>query len=187
MLTAYIDESQHVTGVGVYVVAAVVILDDEAQQIRDQVRSATPRGRRFHWRTEERRERDNMLNILAALPPQSVRAYAAQPCPSDKTERARRKCIESLLLDIHGSDVRALVLESRQERNDKRDREVLAHFARIGLVAGEVTYRHERPQAEPLLWAADAVAGVVSASRIGRGEHYWESIRGTVALGEVSP
>jgi hypothetical protein len=45
--------------------------------------------------------------------------------------------------------------------NDRRDRQVLAAIGHHGL-PHPVRYTHTRPDAEPLLWLADALAGIVA-------------------------
>jgi hypothetical protein len=51
------------------------------------------------------------------------------------------------------------VLESRQDHNDARDRQVIG--SRRPVADASLDYRHEGPRQEPLLWLADALAGAV--------------------------
>lgn len=160
--TAYVDESLHRTDGGVYVVAAAVVVDRLHDPVRDALSRVTPRGRRFHWRTEQDAERRAMLALLAELPAGSLRAYVAAPCPPRRAERCRRKCLEQLLVDDPAT--RSLVIESREPHNDAKDRSFIAAMIRAGACPAGLEYRHSRPHDEPLLWLADAVAGIVSAA-----------------------
>ena len=72
-----------------------------------------------------------------------------------------------------------VVIESRQERNDRKDRQVLAALAAMDFDA-DFRYTHELPQNEPLLWVADALAGAVSADLAGRDREYAARLAGVV-------
>lgn len=54
-----------------------------------------------------------------------------------------------------------MVIESRQERNDRKDRREILRAQEGGVAARELIYRHGRPKAEPLLWLPGAIAGTV--------------------------
>jgi hypothetical protein len=58
-------------------------------------------------------------------------------------------------------DANHLILESRQERNNQRDRRRIMAAQRAGKASVELTYRFGLPSSEPLLWLADAVASAV--------------------------
>ena len=95
---AFVDESIRPGPGGLYVIAAVTIIDDIARA-RSAAEKVPPKRRRFHWKNEERTQRLEMLEILRELRC-GLWTYEAQPCPTSKQERARAKCIERLLWDL---------------------------------------------------------------------------------------
>lgn len=91
----------------------------------------------------------------------------AAPIDPRRQERARRKCLERLLWELTELGTRDVLLESRQERRDVHDRKAIAAAQQRGAIPADLRYSFGRPDQEPLLWLADAVAGVVSAARAG--------------------
>lgn len=87
----------------------------------------------------------------------------ATPSPR-KSEQARVRCLWNLLSHLRGRDVRTVVLESRQEHNDRKDRRGILAAQRAGVATPGLVYRHGRPKEEPLLWLPDAVLGAVGMS-----------------------
>lgn len=89
------------------------------------------------------------------------------PVPRRRQERARAVCLTVLVPELHGFGVEQLFLETRTAELNRRD---VATFqgARFALPRGS-SFRvdHLPGSAEPLLWVADIVAGVVGASRRG--------------------
>ncbi len=162
-MIAFVDESFRSSPTGLYLVAAAVVVDDQADALRARVRSVIPpKQRRFHWHDESDRLRFRMLQEIARLD-LVVLAHACRPATPVKQERARALCLQSMLWELHERKVGELVLESRQERNNVRDRATIAQTQRAGGAASDLRYRHAVPLTEPLLWVADAIAGTVSA------------------------
>ncbi len=53
---------------GLYVLAGVVVRPEQAEQVRDVLRSKLRHQRRpFHWRQEERTDRESMAKRVGAL------------------------------------------------------------------------------------------------------------------------
>jgi hypothetical protein len=68
---------------------------------------------------------------------------------------------------LHGLDVTELVMEARERELNRRDVRTVAG-ARYALPAGaDFRIDHEFAANEPLLWAADVVAGAVRSHRLG--------------------
>jgi len=185
-VSAYVDESCRERPPGVFVLAAVVVPPVRAPHIRQQLRRhLRPGAARFHWH-DEGSERRTFLEELVGLGLPSLVAVAA-PIDSRRQERARRKCLERLLWELTELGTREVLLESRQERRDVHDRKAIAAAQQRRSVPADLRYSFGQPDQEPLLWLADAVAGVVSAARAGLppdGVHLQDL---TAVLGPVLP
>jgi hypothetical protein len=161
-MTAYVDESLRLTGAGLYLVTAAVVINDQAEQARHRLRKVlTGRQDRFHWNDAGERQRGRMLETIVAIGP-VVMAYACSPLPT-RQDRARGLCVRSLVWDLQELDVRHVTFESRQDRNDRKDADTIERARRARAASPELTYAFSRPRAEPLLWVADALAGAISA------------------------
>jgi hypothetical protein len=92
------------------------------------------------------------------------------PVPRRRQERARAVCLRGLVVELHGYGVDHLVMESRAGTLNTRDVQTVAG-ARYDLPKG-ASFRidHRRGPDEPLLWAADVVAGAVRAGQNGRSD-----------------
>ena len=166
-MLVFVDESGRTEAGGIYVVAAVAIRVASIDRLRTRIRAVPPSPRRIHWRHEAPNERVAVLELLATeADVAALWSFETCPCPVVRQERARRKSLELLALAIHGLGGGELVIESRQERNDRKDRQLFASVERSGLV-DRVFHQHQRPAAEPGLWLADCLAGAVSGSLAG--------------------
>ena len=83
--------------------------------------------------------------------------------------------------DLRELDVDELVIESRDERNDRKDRRLIIAAQKACTAPPGLTYRFSRPQAEPGLWLPDAIAGAVSAS-LANDAPYLDLLGGTVEV-----
>jgi hypothetical protein len=160
---AYVDESIR-TDDGVYVLAAVALDAADGASVRDAVRALEPRpGRRFHWRDKESFERTEAAALLAELPIVPIVAIGA-PVDPRRQERARRQCLAALLFELAVAGVTEVWLETRNPVADRRDLDVIGGFRVRGVIPTALRIGHARPAKEPLLWAADMVAGAISAA-----------------------
>ena len=82
----------------------------------------------------------------------------AAPMNIHKQERARRKCLESLLPVLERDGVDRLVMESRNELADRRDVE-LASALRSRRLVSMLRIEHARGELDPRLWYPDLVLG----------------------------
>lgn len=57
-----------------------------------------------------------------------------------------------------------LVIKSRQEHNDRKDRREILGAQRAGVAEPDLVYRHGQPKLEPPLWLPDAIAGAIGMS-----------------------
>jgi hypothetical protein len=186
-MIAYVDESMRGSAGGLYLVAAAVIVDAELDFARRQALGVLlPRQHRFHWRNESEPQRDLMLKAIASLEYRAL-VYACHPAPR-RQERARALCLEKMLWDFRDEGVDMVVFESREAHNDKKDAKNIAHAQRAGRAPDDFRYSFMRPQGEPLLWIADAIAGASSAHVAGEELHYLAGLPvGTIRITEFAP
>jgi hypothetical protein len=162
-LMAYVDESaRHRWGdTCVYALAAVLVDEGVAARCRTELEQLrVGRARVLHWRNERPDRRKMIAATLAGLPVAgvvAVRFYAYE----GRTERARRQCLDVLLRELERRGVQRVLVESRRAPQDKRDRDLLTGLRRIG-VARTLTVSWGPSTSDPILWAADCVAGAVT-------------------------
>jgi hypothetical protein len=118
---AFVDES-YARLTSHYLMAAV--LDESASQtVADLARGLRRRASgEFHWRHEFEPSRRTMLDLIALVSDAQV-VVVSKPVSARRQERARARCTESLLAQLHvlSPPVRAVVFESRGHVLDQRD------------------------------------------------------------------
>src|SRR6266581_272336 len=154
--TAYVDESLRVRE-GLYVLAAVIVADADADRHRQALRALLYRGQlRLHWRDEGSRRRGDLIAAICGLHHTGAVVIAAGMAPG-RQERARRKCIERLLLELASRGIAEVTFERQQSLP-------AALHASWQPAAGE-----------PLLWLPDIAAGAASLAETGD-ETYWKEL-----------
>lgn len=163
------DESfLEAAGCGFYVLAAAVFDPSAEQHARTEMLRL--RGTRaiskLHWNEMDIRQRHAAARTVGMLDSMSV-VTVGTPVPAKRQERARAKCLERMVTELHGWGVELLLIEARTAQLDDRDlRTVIG--ARYNLPKGaRFRTEHRTGTAEPLFWAADIVAGAVRAERMG--------------------
>lgn len=76
-------------------------------------------------------------------------------------ENARSRCVRRLLADLAAWGVDELVIESRHGHGDRRDRITVMSALNSRTAPPNLAYSWAEPGAEPVLWMADAIAGMV--------------------------
>ncbi|MBT1608794.1 hypothetical protein [Curtobacterium poinsettiae] len=135
------DESEPGDGrdPGAYILGAVTVADRDAERFRDSLCAIKPRSaRKLHWSESDARHRTGIVGMLCDHPFEAIGVVSV-------TDRS--------------------VLESRGP-SDRNDRAHLDALRSRKLVHGLV-FEHLPGGREPLLWAADAVCGVVALARRG--------------------
>ncbi|MCS6579278.1 hypothetical protein [Curtobacterium poinsettiae] len=135
------DESEPGDGrdPGAYILGAVTVADRDAERFRDSLCAIKPRSaRKLHWSESDARHRTGIVGMLCDHPFEAIGVVSV-------TDRS--------------------VLESRGP-SDRNDRAHLDALRSRKLVHGLV-FEHLPGGREPLLWAADAVCGVVALARLG--------------------
>jgi hypothetical protein len=160
-MQAFLDESVRSGDPGLYVLAAVVVPRDRADDIRHQLRASLPgRRSRAHWREYDEPRRRKFVEDLMGFHLTSVVAVAS-PVDPRRQERARRHCLKRLLWELDQAGILDVVLESRRDQ-DLADQKHILHCQADGHVSATLVYGFAQPLTEPLLWLPDAVAGAVS-------------------------
>jgi hypothetical protein len=163
---AWVDESMRLrTGEpGTYILAAVVADPTVCEPTRDALRALLLKGqRRLHWRDEDLPRRQKMINCVADAGVCAI-AVTESPVQRTKQERARRVCMERLLHELHGMEVERVHFEARNPSLNQRDAAMAAAMRSNGTISERLWVGHQQPLDEPLLWAADTVAGAVASA-----------------------
>ncbi|RIQ18867.1 hypothetical protein [Jiangella rhizosphaerae] len=145
-LHAFVDESKRRD----YIVAAAVITSGEVSAARRAMRALLlPKQPRIHFRDEKDHRKQQIVTVALDVSV-DVRIYV---CRSRRS--ARENCLSAMVPDLVDVGVDRLVLE-RDTSTEKLDRRVLYEATRKA--GTEMTYQHDLPHQEPLLWAPDAIA-----------------------------
>jgi hypothetical protein len=172
--TAYVDESSRVRA-GLYVLAAVIVADEQADRHREVLMALLHRSqRRLHWRDESSKRRALLVSAVCQLPHTGA-VVIATGVPPRRQERARRKCIERLLTELAGRRIAAVVFERRHAELDARDRAMVAALRRQRTVPPWLRVSWVAAVGEPLLWLPDIAAGAASLAAAGDAT-YWEEL-----------
>jgi hypothetical protein len=181
-MPAYVDESARLSGaVTCYVMAAVLVGAERAEELRGVLRARLRRGqRRMHWHAEHAGARTALAALVHRLDAPAV-VVATRGVSDRTTERARRRCLVRLLWELDQRGAGDVVFESRQHR-DADDRRVISAVVHAGHVTSDLGYAFAVPTDEPLLWIADVVAGAAGLA-IGDGDaRYLDALGDRVAV-----
>ncbi|MFC3761831.1 DUF3800 domain-containing protein [Tenggerimyces flavus] len=183
MWRAYVDESESNQRLdpGTYIFAATLVEDAHADEVREAMDALRPPGRRkLHWYDLSGRNRLAVIKTIVELPALHV-AVVRSVLPPERPDRRRRKCLNRLTHELENRRVTHIIAEAREPKNDLRERDYLNRLRVTGVVDEELRLVHQRGQLEPLLWAADAIAGAVVAARIDEPK-YLELLAGLVDI-----
>lgn len=173
--TAFVDESfrRCADGRGLFLLTAVAVPDDGQAAIERRLRRmVAPGQRRWHFRDESAAARRRFIVLLAEREMSGVQAltFCGSTPGQRKAEQARVRALWSLLAELPDLGVNRLVIESRQEHNDRKDRREILGAQRAGVADSDLVYRHGQPKLEPLLWLPDAIVGAIGMS-LADGQH----------------
>lgn len=187
--TAFVDESfrRGREGHGYFFMGVAVVPDVAVAEVTRQLRGHLPAGlRRWHWRDEQPASRRRFLSLIADFVDLDVMAFTCGQLTANqrKSEQARVRCLWDLLGQLQVVGASTLVLESRQEHNDRKDRREVLSAQQASVAPEGLVYRHGRPREEPLLWVPDAVVGAMGLSAaLGKHEYRdllpqnWQTLR----------
>lgn len=186
-LGAYVDESScnRSDSTQEYLIGAAIMDAADEAAIREELRPLLlPGQRKLHWTDERESRRRRIVAAIASLEPMNfIVAHLSQR--QAKTERFRRKCLETLYYELASAEVLSVTLESRGLAQDKKDRGHIVGLQAQGLHQG-VRIQHLRGGEEPLLWIADAVLGSLNSAYLGEPAHF-EVLQHTIMLQQHTP
>jgi hypothetical protein len=172
--TAFIDESLRIHA-GLYVLAAVIVADADADGHRQALRALLYRGQlRLHWRDENATRRTQLIGAICQLRHTGAVVIATGVAPK-RQERARRKCIERLLAELTSRGIASIVFERRHDELDARDRALVTALKRQRSLPAAVRASWQAPADEPLLWLPDIAAGAAALAETGDAT-YWQDL-----------
>lgn len=177
-MIAFLDESIRAGQGGLrYVVAAGAVVQTDLDPARDAFRELLlPRQPYLHWNSEKPVRRlaivDRLTNFVAM-----ALACSSYPIGAKRQEPARAACLTALVGDLKAKGISELVIETRGEVPDRRDRRTLLHARDVGIAPPDLSYRHVGKLEEPLLWVADAIAGAVALHLTGEDSRYFEQLQ----------
>lgn len=164
MGVAWGDESSvQIDGRQLYVLGAVLVAPGQVELTREHARQLRPPGRhKAHWYEAGGLSRSRLTAAFASLPVGGL--VVARRChPDEPDERRRRKCFEAFGSALESLGCAQVVMESRGERADRRDRELMAAL-RSRRVIDQLWVDHRRGAEEPLLWLADIACGITTSA-----------------------
>ena len=91
-----------------------------------------------------------------------------------------------MLWELWQDDVDQVVIESRQEHNDRRDRATISRAQRARQASPSLHYGFAKPATEPVLWMADALAGAATGSLVD-GAPYLDVLGNRVRIASLEP
>ncbi|GAB2659679.1 hypothetical protein GCM10027271_17970 [Saccharopolyspora gloriosae] len=165
---AYADESYDLD-LGVYILTASLVDLTEAETIRTTLGGLRKGGQKLHWSKEPDLRREELAKVASAF--RSISLATVGTALPMNAERARRKCLEAVLPEIEAAGTNMLVMESRQVRNDKLDKQTLAVCKRKRVISTKVHIEFMPGSTDALLWLPDIVCGAALAAYRGDERH----------------
>ncbi|MEU4832269.1 hypothetical protein [Streptosporangium sp. NPDC023615] len=164
VLTACIDKSlrRRPDDYSVYAMAATMVDSADHDDIRLTLESLRlGKSPRLHWREESVARQLVIAGSIARMPVESIVTVHIfdRELPY---ERARRLCLERLLYELDQAGVTAATVESRSPKLDHLDLLLVTGIRKARTLSVNLKATWLRPTEEPLLWAADAVAGATT-------------------------
>lgn len=179
-MIALMDETSPAGPGGIYYVVSVAVLLD-VDDVTDKLAAVLPdrRKRPFHWVDEGPHAREAMLALLCTS---GVAGHVVvhHPTGRRRQEKARGLAVRELVPLAVLDGATELIIESRSAREDTRDRRNMIEIVRD--LGTPLAYRWE-PKAEPLLWVADAICGVMKEYLLGEDTAPYELLRDGGVLG----
>lgn len=150
--------------------AAAVVEDAAIGQVRDALGALAIKGVPFHWHDESEERKALGIETLAQLPALHI-VVIGTPMRESQQERARKICLETLFPLLDGAGVQRFVMDSRQERGDARDLQMVRNCQRKRLIGRDLRLSFDKSRTEATLIAADIAAGAVGESLEGDSPH----------------
>jgi hypothetical protein len=166
-MKAFIDES-YVPGL---FVLGILLAAGDDELARDGLRAALRRAqRRPHFAKERPVERLRWAKVVGMLGQPLV--VVTRTAPGEAMERSRGRCVAALPYAL-GEEVTDVVFEARERKQNLHDAAVLRGIAGYGRALG---FEFLPADNEPLLWAADVVAGSFLHARCRGNESFLDQL-----------
>ena len=180
-LVAAIDETvAELQGGVTYVLTAVIF--DGAYAARQDIQVLTAdRTRPFHWRREGPTNRKAAVELIATHA--TAIKINARRGGRKAQSAARAELMTELVTELANEGVNHVIIESRGQLEDGRDRSVILNCSRWQ-TTGTLSYDW-RTKAEPLLWYPDAMAGIAREHLIEGQSEMFSSLQKTSSLTEI--
>lgn len=178
-----LDETRHLVR---YVVGVGVMDPVDREKVRERMRQVTGnRSRPFHWAGEGPIVRRSMVDALVELSLEAV-AASAWPVHQRRQEHARSECLMRIFGLLAERSVNELLIETREKApgnvgQNRLDHGTIVDARHAGLLAPRVKYGWAGKD-EPLLWTADAIAGIVGDAARGAPAALDDLVAGGVAV-----
>lgn len=185
-MLAVLDETYpELLGGVAYVVGAAVILADEAdaRAAVAGVFAGTSRHRPFHWHEEGPTARQAMVRVLGEIGA-VAHVCVHHPTGRKKLEAARAGALQTVVPKIVHDGASLLLIESRGEIEDRRDRGVILDTLNALERPGELAYEW-RDKSEALLWLADGICGAVRQHLLQIDDSPLNALRDASVIGQL--
>ena len=183
MWRAYVDESesnQHLDP-GTYIFAATLVEEEHADEVREAMTALRPAGAgKLHWYNLSGRSRLAVVKEIASLPALHL-VVVRTVSRVEPSERRGRKCLARLVYELANRRVTHVAAEARERKTNLRELDHLNRLRMARVIDSDLRYVHIRGPEEPILWAADAIAGAIVAARMGE-PRYLEVLAGLVDI-----
>ncbi len=165
---------------------AAVVPDDSAEELREQLLPLRLKGQiKLHWTDESETRRRKIVAAVSELAPMTaVVTHMSQR--HNKTERFRRKCLETIYFELASMGIQEVVCEARTSAQNQKD---IAHIVALKgqkVVDRDFTINHCRGGDDPLLWIPDIFLGAINAKHLGE-DTYYESLKELLILERKTP
>ncbi|SDI87048.1 hypothetical protein SAMN04488693_1292 [Arthrobacter subterraneus] len=169
---AWGDESMRVTNVSEPMYLLGVALADEptAERAREAMHSIHKAGPKLHWRDLEPKAKARSVETVGSLGLDHLVVVAA-PLDPRRQERARAKCLERLCWEVQDLGGSRVVLESRTESLNQRDRNLIPKLRGQNALPMGLRVDWQLGSEEPMLWIADQVLGAYGDAQTGETQY----------------
>jgi hypothetical protein len=150
-------------GSGLYVLAAAMCDESDADDLRASVSPLARGKRRFHWRDEEPVDRAKAVALVGELDALHV-VVVGIGLDNSRQERGRRQCMTRTLWELDRCGVGRVWFDARRPNQNRHDRAMVQALRSRRFIGSDLRVDFAHPDDEPLLWLPDIVAGATSAA-----------------------
>jgi len=181
-LKAFLDESSGLrhTAQQVYLIGAALAPAEATDAIRKELLTLKLPGQtKVHWSDESESRKKKIVDVMSNIDQMSI-IVSHLDVRSRKTERYRRKCLETLYYQFAEMHVWSVTLEGRTSKQDEGDKAHIVALQSQGL-SRSIRIEHARGGDEPMLWIPDVFLGAVNAAHHGD-SRYLEKLEGRILM-----